>query len=107
MFRTVESHSVGDHETNIGNDFLCVIIARIMGIRIRLLRIGGSQLALDGRDVHGGFDNRRIMGDVESDRVDRTQERSTIFAFSEAADGGYKEAILVIVNSRLCMLRQR
>jgi hypothetical protein len=46
-------------------------VAGVLWDRIRFGRVGGGKLPFDGGEVHGILDNRRVVGYVERDGINR------------------------------------
>ena len=70
MIRTVKCGGVLEYQTNIGNEFIGVVIARCVFIGIGFARMGRNELAIDCRKIHWGLDNGWVMGNVETYNVD-------------------------------------
>ena len=81
MIRSIEGYAVLEDETHITYK---VIDAEVTGIRvigILFSGIGGCYFALNGRKIHRGFDDRRIMGYIERHVVDGFEKRYGILEF--------------------------
>lgn len=65
----IESNTVLEDQADIVNKLINVVIARVLRIRVRFLRVGAREFTFNGGKIHRIFDDRKIMGNVESDRV--------------------------------------
>lgn len=94
MVRPVECNAVGKDGPDIMNKLFCVVIPRVVRIRVRFRRIGSSQFPLNGREIHRVFYDGEVVGNVKSNRVDGSQEGTGVFGFFERAHGRLTEAVL-------------
>lgn len=94
MFRPIECDTISENCPDILNKFFRMIVTRIVQVRIRFRRIGRSQFPLDGREIHRCFDDGEVMGDIESNGINGSDEGTSIFGFFESAHGRLTEAVL-------------
>lgn len=81
MVRTIERVAVLKDEANVGYELVRTVVPGILRVGVWLDRIGGAEFSLDGSKVHGILDDLRIMGDIESNRIDWSQEWPCILHF--------------------------
>lgn len=86
MVRAIKQTAILEDQADVVDVLVGVEVARVVQVRVWLLRIGGRKLALDGGEIHRLFDNIGIMRYIKSDRVDRVQKRSSIFHFAKVTD---------------------
>jgi len=79
MIRTVKCGGVLEYQANVGNKFICVVIARSVFVEIRFGGMRCNEFAIYCGKVHRGLDNGWVMGDVESHNVDRSLKRAGVF----------------------------
>lgn len=75
---SVEGETIDEDKSNIRHKFIYVAVVGILRIWIGLRGIRRIDFALNGRKVHGMFDNRQIMRNIESHHIHGFQERRGI-----------------------------
>lgn len=86
MVRAIERQTVLEDEANVGYELVGTVVPGILKVRIWLGRVGGGQLSLYGRKVHGVLDDLRVMGNIKSNRIDWSQEWPCILHFLQRAN---------------------
>jgi hypothetical protein len=94
MLRSIESHTIAEYQSDIGNELIRSHITRISQIGIRLDRIRCHQFAFDGREIHGMFDDLKIMRYLQSLGINRKTERSSVLQLFESPDCGERKFVL-------------
>lgn len=102
MIGPVEEECVRNHQADVCDKLFGVVVTRIVRVRVGLGWVGRVEFALDGGEIHGRFDDRGIVGDVEGDGVDWAQEGRGVFQFFQCADGGCQETPLAKVEGHVC-----
>lgn len=95
MIGAIERHAVGEHQTDIRNELVGMNIARVVAIHVRLLRVGGHELALNSAKIHRILNYARIVGNVQGDGVNGIEKRPRVFHLFQRAYGRKTEPMLV------------
>jgi len=94
VLRSIEGHTVAENQSNIGNKLISADVTRVCWVGIRFNRVRSHQLALDGSEVHGMFDDLKVMRYLQSLRVDRKAERSGILQLFESSNCRQRKFVL-------------
>ncbi len=94
MLRSVESHTIAEYQSDIGNELVRTQITRVGQIGVRFDRISRHQFAFNGGEIHGVFDDLKIMRYLQSLRINRKTERSSILHLFESPDCRKRKFVL-------------
>lgn len=100
MVRAVERDAVTENQPHVRYKLFCDVVTRIVGVGVRLGRVGRHQLALDGAEIHRVLDDARVMGNIKSDRVNGPQERGSVLELLKRAYCGQTESVLCSADRR-------
>lgn len=94
MLRSIESHTIAEYQSDIGNELVRSHITRVGRIGVRLDRIRCHQFAFDGREIHGMFDDLKIMRYLQSLWINRKTKWSSVLQLFESPDCGERKFVL-------------
>lgn len=100
MIWTVERKTVLEDASDVGNEFLGVIISRVSRIWVWLDGVRRSELSFNSRKVHGLLDDLGVMRDIKSKRVDRELEWPCVLEFLQSANSRSGKLMLMDAESR-------
>jgi len=83
MVWAIKRDAVAEHQPHVRNELLCAIVTRIVGLGIWLGRIRRYELTLNSAEVHWVLDYTRVMGNVERNGIDGTQECTSVLKLLE------------------------
>ena len=94
MVRTVKCGGVLEYQTNVGNEFIGIVIARSVFIGIGFKRMGRNNLAIDCSKIHRGLNNGWVVGNIEPHNVDGFYKRVSVSHLLQNTDCGQAESML-------------
>jgi hypothetical protein len=97
MLPPIERKTILEYQPHIPHKLLHRLVSRTTTTTSPLAGtpLGGIELTLDRTEIHGVFDDARVVRDVESDGVDGGEEGYSVFGFLERSDDAYGEFLLV------------
>ncbi len=94
MFRSVESHTIAEYQSDISNELVCAQITRVGRIGIGFDRIRCHQFAFDGRKIHRVLNDLKIMRYLQGFWIDRKTEWNSILHLFESPDCRERKLVL-------------
>ena len=91
MIRAVKLQAVAEDETDVKDELVGIDVPRIDRVGVRLRGVRSGEFLLDSREIHGTFDDGRIMGNREGNGIDRQIEGVRILQTLESANRGATE----------------
>lgn len=86
MLRSIKSHTIAEYQSDISDELVRAEITRVGRIWIRFDRIGRHQFAFNGGEIHGVFDDLKIMRYLQSLWINGKTERGSILHLFESAN---------------------
>jgi len=94
MIRSIKCKTVAEDQSDIRYEVFRVAVPRISRVGVWLVGVGRGEFPIDSREVHWVLDNRWIMGDSKSNRIDGAKEGSGILQLLQIAYSRLTEAEL-------------